>query len=111
MDMEKKSNESSIIGLELHLLRKTPDSNIMMVYSSIVLSDYSQRLPPASLGTFTKARLSQWKYVGDIVNLGGLTSRHWVASLHQFADNTFISMASGVWYELPTVCEKVTVGL
>jgi hypothetical protein len=94
VDIDKKSDESNIIGLELHLLRKSSESN------SLVLA-------PIKLGTFQKERLPQrWKHVGDIKvnavgvvtdvsqNLGGFTSMGWAFSLYQVALDTFVTLAA-----------------
>eukprot|EP01127_Copromyxa_protea_P011459 TRINITY_DN287_c0_g1_i2.p1 TRINITY_DN287_c0_g1~~TRINITY_DN287_c0_g1_i2.p1 ORF type:complete len:193 (+),score=24.16 TRINITY_DN287_c0_g1_i2:38-580(+) len=81
VDIDRKSNESEVVGLELHLLRKAPESNVMV-------------LAPMKLGTFTIERLPEWRHIGDIQNLGGETSWRWANSLYAFAGETFLAMAA-----------------
>ncbi len=57
VDIDRKTSEKDVIGLELHLLLKEAKSNALVV-------------GPARLGTFQKSRLLSWKQVGITENLG-----------------------------------------
>eukprot|EP01127_Copromyxa_protea_P005672 TRINITY_DN15537_c0_g1_i1.p1 TRINITY_DN15537_c0_g1~~TRINITY_DN15537_c0_g1_i1.p1 ORF type:complete len:195 (+),score=16.15 TRINITY_DN15537_c0_g1_i1:27-611(+) len=81
IDLDRRSDDSNVVGLELHLLLKEKGSSITI-------------LGPLHLGTFSKQRLSFWECVGEIKNIGGHTSRHWAYILHETALKTFASLSA-----------------
>ena len=66
------------MGLELHLLRESQTSNVLL-------------LGPCRLGKFEKA-LAKWTHVGDIQNLGSHDSLKWAYVLHHFAHSILVHM-------------------
>lgn len=82
IDLDRKSTDSDIVGLELHLLRQTLDSNVMVL------------APGPMLGRFQRSRLAEkYTHVGNIENIGGETSRRWALSLCDMAMDTFTLMS------------------
>eukprot|EP01124_Arcella_intermedia_P015024 TRINITY_DN21571_c0_g1_i1.p1 TRINITY_DN21571_c0_g1~~TRINITY_DN21571_c0_g1_i1.p1 ORF type:complete len:201 (-),score=38.56 TRINITY_DN21571_c0_g1_i1:23-565(-) len=81
VDIDRQTNEQQIIGLEIHILWEEQKSNNLV-------------LAPIRRGTFDKARIPSYEYVGDIENVGNLPSMHWAYELHRFALKVFWEMTT-----------------
>lgn len=80
VDVDRRTDEKHVQGLDLHLLRETPESSTLVFGGPM-------------LAKFEIAKLCGYKFIGDIHNLGGHTSIDWALSLHLFASETFCALA------------------